>query len=230
MKLNSLVDRRCIRALYRASQAGVPVDLNIQDLAAWSRWRAGRLGERPRQLGGRPLSSSTRGSTPSSATARPRSTIGSADLMPRNLDTRVELVTPVEDPSLRRSARHTRSLLADDRQPGISARTTSGGPAHAAGTRAALGPARAHARPPGARPRAPPPPIGTPRSLSASSRAEPALQQACPVARSALAVALAVLAGSAGCGGGAGERRLERASRAPGPVEGGQMLFGTSSR
>ena len=31
----------------------------------------------------------------------PRVFIGSADLMPRNLDTRVELVTPVLDPALR---------------------------------------------------------------------------------------------------------------------------------
>jgi polyphosphate kinase len=41
--------------------------------------------------------------------------IGSADLMPRNLDTRVELVTPVEDPSLRDDLLDTlERSLADD--------------------------------------------------------------------------------------------------------------------
>ena len=32
MKMNSLVDRRCIEALYRASRAGVPVELNIRGI------------------------------------------------------------------------------------------------------------------------------------------------------------------------------------------------------
>jgi hypothetical protein len=42
----------------------------------------------------------------------------------------------------------------------------------------------------------------------------------------ALAVALAVLAGSAGCGGGAANVAWKGQPRS-GPVEGGQMLFGT---
>ena len=42
----------------------------------------------------------------------------------------------------------------------------------------------------------------------------------------ALAVALAVLAGSAGCGGGAASVAWKGRPRS-GPVEGGQMLFGT---
>src|SRR5204862_5230699 len=32
MKMNSLVDRDCIQALYRASQAGVPVEINTRGI------------------------------------------------------------------------------------------------------------------------------------------------------------------------------------------------------
>ena len=100
MKLNSLVDRRCIRALYRASQAGVPVDLNIRGICCL---RPGVSGVSDNitvvSLVGRFLEHSRIFSFD-----RGDETliyIGSADLMPRNLDTRVELLTPIRDESLR---------------------------------------------------------------------------------------------------------------------------------
>ena len=100
LKMNSLVDRRLIRALYRASRAGVPVDLNVRGICCL---RPGVEGVSEQisvvSVLGRFLEHSRiymfqRGD-------ETRVLIGSADLMPRNLDKRVELVTPVEDPALR---------------------------------------------------------------------------------------------------------------------------------
>jgi polyphosphate kinase len=101
MKMNSLVDRECIQALYRASQAGVPVELNIRGICCLKPGVAG-VSENIRvtSVVGRFLEHSRvyafqRG-------ADTRLLIGSADLMPRNLDSRVELVAPVEDVELKR--------------------------------------------------------------------------------------------------------------------------------
>jgi polyphosphate kinase len=100
LKMNALVDARCIQALYEASRAGVRIDLNVRGVCCLrpgvegvsenihvssivgrflehSRIYAFRRGEETRVL------------------------MGSADLMPRNLDSRVELMTAVEDAALK---------------------------------------------------------------------------------------------------------------------------------
>jgi polyphosphate kinase len=114
MKMNALVDRRIIRALYRASQAGVPVDLNIRGICCLVPGLEG-VSENIRVVSvvGRFLEHSRifaferDGST--------RVYIGSADLMPRNLDTRVELDAPVEDPILKEDLLDTlERSLADE--------------------------------------------------------------------------------------------------------------------
>jgi polyphosphate kinase len=114
MKMNSLVDRRMIQALYRASQAGVPIDLNVRGICCL---RPGIPGVSETinvvSIVGRFLEHSRiyafhRGE-------ESRYYIGSADLMPRNLDTRVELLTPVDDPELRAELDDTiERCLADD--------------------------------------------------------------------------------------------------------------------
>ncbi len=102
IKINHLVDKPCIQALYRASQAGIKIDLQVRSTCGL---RAGipgvsdnitvtsivgRFLEHPRifyfRNGG-----------------DEELLLGSADLMPRNLDRRVELLFPVDDARLRRS-------------------------------------------------------------------------------------------------------------------------------
>ena len=112
-KVNSLVDPAIISLLYEASKAGVPVRLivrgicclipgligvseNIQVISI-----VGQLLEHSRifrfENGG-----------------NPKIYMGSADWMPRNLDRRVELVFPIEDPDLKQRAFDTLDLMLSD--------------------------------------------------------------------------------------------------------------------
>jgi polyphosphate kinase len=103
-KLNALVDKACIDALYRASQAGVRIDLQVRGICCLRPDVAG-LSENIRvtSLVGRMLEH-TRIYWFRNA-GDEEILIGSADLMPRNLDNRVEVLFPVEDPSLRAALR-----------------------------------------------------------------------------------------------------------------------------
>jgi polyphosphate kinase len=113
MKMNAIIDGPIIEALYRASQAGVQVDLIVRGICGL---RAGVPGVseniRVISIVGRFLEHARIFTFTSGAATR--YFIGSADMMARNLDHRVEVVAPVEDPGAQREVQHVIDLqLAD---------------------------------------------------------------------------------------------------------------------
>ncbi len=101
LKLNSLADAQLIDTLYEASQAGVKIDLLVRGICCMRPGVPG-LSEnvRVRSIVGRFLEHARIFRFGSDTRGRDY-LIGSADWMPRNLDRRVEALTPVEDPALR---------------------------------------------------------------------------------------------------------------------------------
>lgn len=113
VKINSLTDTKIIRELYKASQSGVPIELIVRGICAL----------RP----GVPGLSDTISVTSIVGRFLEHSRIfyfanggdedvyiGSADWMMRNLDRRVELVTPIDDSRLRKHLKEVLDLCLSD--------------------------------------------------------------------------------------------------------------------
>ena len=108
-KLNGLLEPAVVKALYRASQAGVPIDLICRGICAL---RPGLPGVsetiRVRSIVGRYLEHSRIFRFENGGSSEVY--VSSADWMPRNFDRRVEIVFPIEDAGLKR--RLTEEVLA----------------------------------------------------------------------------------------------------------------------
>jgi polyphosphate kinase len=114
IKVNNLIDQEIIDALYSASQSGAQIDLLVRSMCSLRPGVPG-LSERirVRSIVGQFLEHSRIFSFGNGG--RPEYYLGSSDLMPRNLDRRVEAVVPVTDSKLRQRLQQILDVsLADD--------------------------------------------------------------------------------------------------------------------
>lgn len=114
-KINSLLDKNIVQSLYRASQAGVEIDLLVRGICSLRpgvRGISDRI--RVRSIVGRFLEHSRIFCFENGG--EPEVYIGSADWMPRNLHERVEILFPLKNPFLRDRVRHEilAAYLADN--------------------------------------------------------------------------------------------------------------------
>jgi polyphosphate kinase len=114
MKVNSLTDPAIIEELYRASQAGARIDIVARSICSLRPGVPG-LSERihVRSIAGRFLEHSRLFAF--EAGDKATYLLGSADIMPRNLDHRIEVLTPVEDARLQHEISTIFDTLLGDR-------------------------------------------------------------------------------------------------------------------
>jgi polyphosphate kinase len=116
LKMNALIDTACVESLYRASAAGVEVDLIVRGACTLVPG-VERLSERirVRSIIGEFLEHSRIWRFENGG--QPEWLIGSGDLMDRNLDRRIEAFVPIDDPAAQRLIdENLAALLADDRR------------------------------------------------------------------------------------------------------------------
>jgi polyphosphate kinase len=116
MKINGLADARMIELLYQASEAGVQIDLIVRGICCIRPSSDHEQNIRIRSVLGRYLEHSRMYHFAHGGQDKgPVHYIGSADMMPRNLDKRVEVLIPVEHPKHRAWIDEVfATLLSDD--------------------------------------------------------------------------------------------------------------------
>ena len=109
VKNNAITDLEVLKLLYQASHAGVRLDLIVRGRLRVARRRAGPQRKHSCAVDRRTISRAL-ARLPFRQRRAPGAVLGSADLMERNLDRRVEALVPVRDVGV---ARHIRDVIFD---------------------------------------------------------------------------------------------------------------------